>query len=151
ADKMPNIPKPAKPAPTQPSKNTPTLAATAVPLEVERALKAAGWTSITGTWKKKSDGVYEVTDGKLEATKVNGGIKLMVDQGGSGSVSVMVRNAQKDPSKNKGVIPSMPGSMIMGTGFGVTISNDLTCKVYTPQGFGIGDINYSYLEFTSNL
>jgi hypothetical protein len=153
ADKMPNIPRPSKPAPIQPSKNTssPAVAPAAVPLEIERTLKAAGWTSISGTWKKKSDGVYEVTDGKLEATKVNGGIKLMVDQGGSGSVSIMVRNGQKDLSKNKGMFGSSLGSMTMGTGFGVTIGNDLSCKVFVPQSFGMGDINYSFLEHTTNL
>jgi hypothetical protein len=155
ADRMPNIPKPARPIPVSgPSTaKTSTPAATAVPLEVERALKSAGWTTITGTWKKKSEGVYEVTDGRLETPKVNGAIKLTIDQGGSGSVSVFVRNAQKDPTRGKGYMgSSMLGSMTAGTGFGVTIGNDLCCKVFVPQGMTMtNDINYSFLEHSTPL
>ena len=86
ADKMPNIPKPSQPTTGKTSMKVST-AAVPVPLEIERALKAAGWTTITGTWKKKSEGVLRGHRRKtLEAPKINGGIKLLVDQGGSGSV-----------------------------------------------------------------
>ncbi|MCY3018862.1 MAG: hypothetical protein NTW87_07530 [Planctomycetota bacterium] len=69
---------------------------TNVPVDVERALKTAGWTTITGTWKKKAENVYEVTDGKLETPKLNGAVQVTVHKGGTGSVKVMVRNSQRE-------------------------------------------------------
>lgn len=69
---------------------------TNVPPEVERALKTAGWSTITGTWKKKADNVYEVTNGKLETPKLNGAIQCTVHKGDAGKVRMMVRDKQQD-------------------------------------------------------
>jgi hypothetical protein len=79
-----------------PPPETPRAAA-GLPPDVERALKAAGWAAITGNWRKKGDNVYEVTDGKLEAPKVNGGVQVLIHKGSTGQVKVMVRNNQYQP------------------------------------------------------
>src|ERR1043165_1151922 len=60
--------------------------------DVERDLKALGWSTITGVWIKKAAGVYETTNGKLEAAKTNGTIDLWVHSGFTGSVKACVRN-----------------------------------------------------------
>ncbi len=60
--------------------------------EVERELKALGWTTVTGSWVKKGQGIYEAKDGKLEAQKTNGSIDLFVLKGGTGTVKACVRN-----------------------------------------------------------
>lgn len=60
--------------------------------EVERELKALGWTKVTGSWVKKGQGVYETKDGKLEAERTNGAIDLYVLKGSSGTVKACVRN-----------------------------------------------------------
>ena len=64
--------------------------------DVERALKAAGWTTITGKWVKKSEGVYEVTDGKVEAAVANGAMQVIVQKGGTGVVRAFVRAYRRD-------------------------------------------------------
>jgi hypothetical protein len=64
--------------------------------DVERALKAAGWTAFTGKWVKKSEGVYEVTDGKIEANIVNGAMQVIVHKGGPGVVRAFVRAYRHD-------------------------------------------------------
>lgn len=127
-----------------------------VPPDVERALKSSGWTTITGTWKKKSDGSYEVTNGKLEAQKFNGGIQVTIVSGGTGSVSVLVRNDNKDPYLN-GMGTSVPsvstglGSRFsFATGYGVIVK-DQDCKVYTPQGGFVGNDYFPGLDHTTTL
>jgi hypothetical protein len=106
-----------------------------VPPDVERVLKAAGWEKITGTWKKKADNVYEVTDGKLETAKINGAIQVIVHKGGSGHVKAMVRNSQED----------YYGSSSYGTGYGYMIEGE-TSKVYAPSGGYSNNKFYSYME-----
>lgn len=60
--------------------------------DVERALKAAGWTKIEGSWKKVAENVYEVTDGRLEAAIQDGMLRVVVHrEGGDGIVKAMVR------------------------------------------------------------
>lgn len=102
-------------------------APTSVPPEVERALKAAGWTTITGTWKKKADNVYEVSDGKLETEKFNGAVQVIVHKGGTGSVKVMVRNYLKE---NEGYSGDH-----WATGFGWWIEGG-SAKIYFPDQYG---------------
>lgn len=165
ASKMPDI---QKPGPRQPEKNSghistkvssdaPTV--TNVPLDVERALKSAGWTTITGQWKKKPDGSYEVTNGKLETQKINGAIQFTVVSGGAGTVSAMVRNDNREPfvhssgSGNSGSTTSTGMGMSrysFATGYGVVLS-DRDCKVYTPQGGYVGNEYYPGLDHTTTL
>ena len=65
--------------------------------EIEKELKALGWATVTGTWVKKSTGVYEATDAKLEAPKTNGVIDFMVLKGGGeGTVKATVRTDPKN-------------------------------------------------------
>ncbi len=101
-----------------------------VPPDVERALKAAGWTTITGTWKKKSEGVYEVTDGKCEAKIVNGVMQLTVPKGGSGTIRMFCRNANNEFVSD---MMSQRESSHYATGFGYIIKGD-EAKQYAPTG-----------------
>jgi len=110
-------------------------APTNVPPDVERALKAAGWTTITGSWKKRSEGVYEVTDGKLETPKVNGAIQVIVHKGGTGSVKAMVRNNQEE---------YLSSFYSYGSGFGYIVEG-AGAKMFTPSG------GYSNNKFYSNM
>lgn len=156
ANKMPELqrgaPAEAKKTTSRPQESV-IASNTPVPLDIERTLKAAGWTTITGQWKKKSEGVYEVTNGKLETAKVNGAIQLYVYPGG-GSISALVRNANNDPH----VHYVGKGGDAMGTmqaytfcsGYGVLI-NDRECKVYTPQGGFIGNEYYPGLDHSTTL
>ena len=104
--------------------------------DVERALKAGGWEKITGTWKKKSEGVYEVTDGKLETAKLNGAMQVIIHKGGTGTVQAFVRNSQDEYS----------GSYASwGSGYGFVVEGS-SAKIYTPSG-GFSDRKfYSYME-----
>jgi hypothetical protein len=95
-----------------------------VPVDVERTLKTAGLTTITGAWKKKAENVYEVTDGKLEAPKLNGAVQVIVHKGGTGSVKVMVRNSHRE----------YVGSYYSwGSGYGFKVESAVA-KMYTATG-----------------
>ena len=165
ANKLPEIQKPnAAKTDNQPhrplAKDAPVT--TVLPPDVERALKAAGWTTITGVWKKKTEGVYEVTDGKLETAKVNGALQFTVS--GPGKVTAFVRNDNRDPwvhsiggggngSGGSGASSSDAGfgHFQWPSGYGVSIS-DRECKAYTPQG-GWANNNdyYPGYDHTTNL
>ena len=108
--------------------DTPAKVVTNVPPEVERELKALGWGTITGTWVKKSANVYEVTDGKLEAAKINGGIDVGIQKGVTGSVKVAVRNDFAANENSSGF------SMNDFTGYGVSVKAK-QCKFYAPAGY----------------
>ena len=101
---------------------------TNVPIDVERALKKAGFETITGVWKKKAENVYEVTDGKLESAKMIGSLQVTVDKGGTGSVKVMVRNSFRQYA---GYSSSITRAYTYGTGFGFTVQGG-EAKMYTP-------------------
>jgi len=97
-----------------------------VPPDIEAALKAAGWTTIGGSWKKTGDKIYEVTDGKLECEKLNGAIQLIVHKspaGASGRVQALVRN------HHPGNYSPMGGSTNYATGFGFIVEG-LTARIY---------------------
>lgn len=67
--------------------------------EVEKELKQLGWSTVHGTWIKKGPGVYEGTDAKLEAQKINGLIDFtVVKGGGDGTVKATVRTDSQNPS-----------------------------------------------------
>jgi regulation of enolase protein 1 (concanavalin A-like superfamily)/tetratricopeptide (TPR) repeat protein len=114
---------------------------TQVPPEVERALKAAGWTTITGTWKKKAENVYEVTNGKLETPKTNGALQVIVHKEGTAKVKVMVRNNQRDDSTYYSTYAS--------TGFGFVVSSS-AAKMYSAVGgysyYNTGGVYKPYYE-----
>ena len=139
ADKMPESlkftakPKPATPASTMrrpfvQQDEAPVV--TNVPPDVERALKAAGWTTITGTWKKKSEGVYEVTDGKVEAKVVNGVMQVIVPKGGTGTVRMFCRNSNHEWM---GESITQRDASRYPTGFGYIIKEG-EAKQYAPSG-----------------
>ncbi len=106
------------------SSMTPPKPVNNIPPEVERELKAAYWGTVTGTWVKKSAGVYDVTDGKLEAAKTNGAVDLWVQKGAGGTVKVMVRN---DFNSNDTFY-----SESTGYGFSYTKKD---CRVYVPGSY----------------
>jgi hypothetical protein len=93
-----------------------------VPPDIERALKVAGWQTITGTWKKKADNIYEVTDGKVEANYANGALQVTIQKGGSGTVKAMVRNNHRE---------SYGTYSGYGSGYGVKYEGH-ACQLYTP-------------------
>lgn len=95
---------------------------TATPPEVERELKALGWTTITGVWVKKSAGVYETSNGKLEAAKTSGTIDLWVHGNFNGSVKACVRN---------GFTPQNFMDMTL-SGYGVMFKGK-ECRMYAPN------------------
>ncbi len=67
--------------------------------DVEKELKALGWATVVGTWIKKAPGVYEATDAKLEAQKINGLIDFTVVKSSSeGTVKATVRTDSQAPS-----------------------------------------------------
>jgi hypothetical protein len=135
--KAPDKPVPDRPVPDKPVPDKPMLDKPPVVLPSgEAALKADGWTTVTGNWKKKAERVYEVTDGKLEAKKTNGLIQAVVHRG-TGSIKICVRNGFDDPEY---------------TGFGVILSGS-NCRVVTPyMGDDIERTRFTpYLEKTSKL
>ncbi len=146
-EKMPKIDRPAGaktdgPAPVRrsigPEGFKEKTVKTEVPPDVERALKAAGWTTITGVWKKTGEKTYEVTDGKLETPKLNGAIQCMVVKGGTGTIRAFVR-AQKE-SDGIDDFDWKWGSR----GYGVVIKN-MNCKVYSPTQWS-GNTYSPYLD-----
>ncbi|HYG73693.1 MAG TPA: hypothetical protein VEK08_01570 [Planctomycetota bacterium] len=113
-----------------------TAPVTNVPPDIERVLKAAGWTTITGTWKKKAENVYEVTDGKLETPKINGAIQVILHKGGSGSLKAMVRNSQEE---------YLGSFSSYGSGYGYILEGS-SAKLFTPSGGYSNNKFYSYME-----
>jgi hypothetical protein len=100
----------------------PAKAAAGVPLEVERALRAAGWTAITGNWKQLERNVYEVTDGRLDAQKTNGAINIAIQKGGTGTVAMFVRG----PNHALGALGGETGA-----GYGYLLKGGML-SMYTP-------------------
>jgi tetratricopeptide (TPR) repeat protein len=65
--------------------------------EVQNELRALGWTTITGSWVKKSANTYEATDAKLEAQKTDGSIDFWIlRDSGNGTVKATVRTEKND-------------------------------------------------------
>jgi len=126
------------PPPYMPSKKE---VVTSVPPEVERTLKTAGWTVITGTWKKKSDNVYEVTDGKLETPKTNGALQVILHKGGTGNIRIMVRNNQGRSSYY------YSSSSYYANGYGLAVEG-ATARMYSASGgySSSGGVYRSYYE-----
>jgi WD40 repeat protein len=120
--------------------------------DIEKELKALGWTTIKGQWKKTADKGYEVTDGKLEVSKVNGSMQVMVRSGGTGSITVFVRNDQ----------PEFPWAWFgnykranFAKGYGIVVPDLTECKVYLPltglmAGWKGPDV-YPYMDHVTKL
>ncbi|HLX63614.1 MAG TPA: hypothetical protein VKX17_20255 [Planctomycetota bacterium] len=122
ANKNDTTPKPPKRSSNGFSMTDPKPVTKVAP-DVERELKEKGWTTITGVWVKKSPGVYEVTDGKLEVAKVNGAVDVSV-QRGTGTVKVAVRN---DFNGNDTFYSDY-------TGYGMSLGKR-EVRVYTPSSY----------------
>jgi hypothetical protein len=108
-------------------------------------LKAAGWTTITGTWKKLADGKYEVTNGKLECAKTNGAVRVAVEAGGSGNVKILVRDGHT--AKDMGFSSSeTTTSDRFCTGYGVWFKSG-SAKLFIPSGgWTSGEEYYPYQD-----
>jgi hypothetical protein len=134
-EKMPKLPKPIA---SRSNSSNSSSGGTSVTPDIERALKAAGWTTITGVWKKKAEGVYEVTDGKLETAKVNGAVQVVVGAG-TGSLKVLVRNGHSERdmgftgvSANDPMVASFMERY--ATGYGCIVTRDRECQIFAPAG-----------------
>lgn len=131
--------------------DAPARSSTPLSPEIERALKAAGWTTITGSFKRNADNSLEVTDGKLECANVNGTLQLWVQKGGTGSVKAFVRNDQKQFPW--GFFGKYKRSSF-DTGFGVIVK-DKECAVYLPlngmMGGWTGNDVFAYNDHTVPL
>ena len=108
--------------------------AVGVPPEVDRALRAAGWTSIVGNWKQVERNVYEVTDGRIEAQKANGALNIAIRKGSTGTVSIYVR-CPKDhaPAHEGGESAPGYGFVVKGSTFSLyspTLSEETSGKWY---------------------
>src|ERR1043165_197922 len=122
---------PDKPkTPKRPGMYEPPKIVNNVPPDVERELKAAGWTTITGTWVKKGPGLYETTDGKLEAPKINGIVDLWVHKGGTGSLRAAVRSDFNESSSS-----SYSGSTYTNdyAGYGISMRTNKEFRLYGPS------------------
>jgi len=137
-EKLPQISKPAPPKAPEKSTTRRSMddeeglparfrtkkdAPTNVPVDVEKAMKTAGFEKLTGNWKKIKDHVYEVTDGKCETVKTNGALQVVVHKG-NGSVKVLVRNNNRE----------MSGFYTYGTGYGFNIDGG-SGKMFTPYNY----------------
>jgi len=144
-EKLPSLPKPAgKPSPSSgsPSEKTGTVS---IAPDVERALKAAGWTTITGTWKKLADGKYEVTDGKLESAKTNGAVAVSVQAGGSGSIKILVRDGHTAKDMGFGSSSTTTSDRFC-SGYGVWFKSG-SAKLFIPSGgWTSGEEYYPYQD-----
>lgn len=130
------------------SRPEPKREANNVPPDVERALRAAGWTTITGTWRLVRANVYEVTDGRLEAAKTNGAAQVQVHKS-EGLVALMVRYNEKHVpyiSDLEGFETSTGGyyTYYYGPGYGYTVKGS-SYAMYAPYYSYRGEY-YPYRE-----
>ena len=115
--------------------------------DVEKELKALGWTIIKGAFVKKGPGIYEATDARLEAPKVNGAIDFtIVKDGSSGSLKATARSSfgsESDTTSGSFYSYSMPG-------FGFNYSNK-SYRIYGPSmnGFFSSSSSNNTVEPTS--
>jgi hypothetical protein len=101
----------------------------------EKELKAAGFAEITGAWKKIKPNVYEVTDGSLEAKRVNGTLSVIVAGDAKGTLEVLVRNGHEEKEYRIAGANNVITSIHAFTGYGVSIT-DGKCSVYSPKPVG---------------
>ncbi len=91
---------------------------------IKEELKKAGWTVIGGSWKKKSEGLYEATNARLEAAIINGTIRFAVQKSGGGRVSAFVRNnytIEKSKTNDMGDFATGYGVCVDGKTYGIYI------------------------------
>lgn len=103
-----------------------------VDADVEKELKAAGFTDITGTWKKIKPNIYEVTDGSLEAKKTNGTLSVTLPADAKGTIEVLVRNGHEEKDYRSMGANNLVTTIHAFTGYGVSIT-DGKCLVYSPK------------------
>lgn len=115
--------------------------------DVEKELKALGWTIVKGAFVKKGPGIYEATDARLEAPKINGAIDFtIVKEGSTGSLKATARSSfgtENDTTSGYYYSYSMPG-------FGFNYSNK-SYRIYGPSmnGFFSSSVNNNTVEPTS--
>jgi len=140
-DKLPNVDRPKKAQPANPNNPRSSFSreiVTSIPPDVERALKTSGWTTITGSWVKKGENIYEVTDGKLETPKLNGAVQVLIHKGSAATVKVYV--CYKSKWEHSGQSISF-GNNSWGEGYGVVINGD-NCKIFAPTQWCMGGTSY---------
>jgi hypothetical protein len=103
--------------------------------DTEKELKAAGFTEITGNWKKVKPNVYEVTDGTLEAKRVNGTLSVTLAGDAKGTLEVLVRNGHEEKEYRVPGLNNTITSIHAYTGYGVAIT-DAKCLVFGPKPLG---------------
>jgi hypothetical protein len=93
------------------------------PPDVERALRAAGWANITGTWRLVKPNIYEVTDGLLESTKTNAQVSVLVHKGTTGTVGLYARYNPKERGRRSYYYYSddQPDLPCVGPGYGLLL------------------------------
>jgi hypothetical protein len=99
--------------------------------EIEKELKAAGWTDIKGSWKKVKPHIYEVTDGKLETNKTDGTLSVTVD-GGKGTTGVYVRNGHEAKDYVIPGLNNMVTHIVSHTGYGVEVQDEKKAEFLGP-------------------
>jgi len=71
--------------------------------DVERELKALGWTVVKGQFIRKAPGIYESTQGRLEVARTNGRMEFILHKGGGdGTVNATVRSEFGEQKDNNG-------------------------------------------------
>ncbi|HYF48526.1 MAG TPA: hypothetical protein VEJ63_03930 [Planctomycetota bacterium] len=125
ADKMPLIPRAATKTADRAGNSS------GIAPDVERALTAAGWNTISGTWKKLAEGKYEVSDGRLAAKKCDGAVQLFVHRGSTGTVEAFIRT--RDKFSDWGEMTER-----FARGYGVVLK-DRNARIYTPARFIDGE------------
>jgi len=146
AEKLPKFLAAAQGKSSAPEKNV------AVAGDATKELKALGWTRVLGTVVKKSAGVYVLTDAKLEADKITGGIDVIVHKAGfDGNVVVTVRTdsnnagGEEGGKKGEGKKKKHNRDGVDGYGF---LSNGDEFSLYTPADKG--KTAYPALFFSRN-
>lgn len=85
----------------------------------EKALKAAGFTEIHGTWKMPKPNIFETTDGSLESPKTDGTLSFTIATGAKGTLNAFCRNSFE---AKEYVLPT---------------SNNMTTRLTSVTGFGL--------------
>jgi hypothetical protein len=139
ADKLPKVERPKKDSDDPKHKiiNDPSAGPTSIPPDVELALKKDGWKTITGTWKKKGEKIYEVTDGKLAAPYTTGAVETILHKGYTGTVEVMVHKKSEVYTRTSSTGTTYTYYYDTSSGFGTSIKGS-SCELFIPIATNTG-------------
>jgi tetratricopeptide (TPR) repeat protein len=98
--------------------------------EAEQALRAAGWATIKGSWRLLGRGLYEVTDGRLEAPALLGTATVSVLGGGAATVALFARYKGGQVSKD---LNWPQNDRRYAPGYGMTLAGT-SLNLYNPTG-----------------